>query len=294
MYRNEADYGRIQSLLVEILRLQGPPVDCTVGDLDWWRFSWGNSPTDIESARLWEDEAGQLVAVAWFGYALVDQFIHPDHRDLEDETLAWAEGQRAAEPRSAEGAHTLAAFAFDADPARQAHLESRGYARTPSAVLRFRRSLDARIAPPALPLGYAVRSLCGDEDLERRVTVHRAAFERTRVTLDEYRVLQTAPGYRLDQDYVMEAPDGSFAAFALVWVDEANATAIFEPVGCHPDHRRRGLTQRLLVECCARLRARGIVQALVGTSEANEAATALYRSAGFEPQDCLREWKLTL
>ena len=92
----------------------------------------------------------------------------------------------------------------------------------------------------------------------------------------------------------MEAPDGSFAAFALVWVDAANRTAIFEPVGCHPDHRRRGLTRALLVECCARLRTRGLVQALVGTSTTNEAATSLYRSAGFEPQDRLREWRLAL
>jgi len=294
MYRDEADYGRIRALLAEILRLQGPPVDCTAGDLDWWRFAWGASPTDIETARLWEDEAGRLVAVAWFGYALVDQFIHPDHRDLEDETLVWAESQRAEEARNPEVVHTLAAFAFERDPVRPALLARRGYVRTDSYGLRFGQHLTGSLPAPDLPRGYRIRALLGEEDLERRVAVHRAAFESTKVTEVEYRVLQSAPSYRIDQDFVVEAPDGSFAAFALLWVDEANRTMVFEPVGCHPDHRRRGLTRTLLVEACRRMRARGVEQALVGTSNRNAAAAALYRSAGFVDLDRFHEWKLTL
>lgn len=293
MYRDEADYGRIRALLAEILRIQGPPVDCTATDIDWWRFSWGNSPTDIETARLWEDAAGRLVAVAWFGYALVDQFIHPEHRDLEDETLDWAESQRAAEKRSSEVAHTLAAFAFEKDPVRPAILARRGYVRTDHHGLRFGKPLDRELPAIDLPPGYRVRPIV-EGDLERRVAVHRAAFEHTKVTPEEYRVLQTAPSYRLDQDFVVEAPDGSFAAFALVWLDTANQTMVFEPVGCHPDHRRRGLSLALLIEACRRMYRRGTRYALVGTSESNAAAVALYRSAGFVDLDRFHEWKLTL
>jgi ribosomal protein S18 acetylase RimI-like enzyme len=294
MYGDESDYERIRALLVEILRLQGPPVDCTVGDLDWWRFAWGASPSDIETARLWEDPRRRLLAVAWFGYALVDQFVHPAHRDLEDEMLAWAESERAGEKRAAEGDHTLTAFAFERDPIRPAILARRGYVCTDRYGLRFGRPLTGAIASPGLPPGYRVRTLRNDEDVERRVAVHRAAFAHTKVTLEEYRALQDAPSYRLDQDFVVESPDGSFAAFALVWLDEANQTMLFEPVGCHPDHRRRGLTRALLVEACRRMQARGARYALVGTSHVNEAAAGLYRSAGFVHLDRFHEWRLAL
>ena len=50
--------------------------------------------------------------------------------------------------------------------------------------------------------------------------------------------------YRSDLDCVVEAPDGTFAAYVLCWYDEDNGVGEFEPVGTHPDYRRRGPVQQ--------------------------------------------------
>ena len=49
------------------------------------------------------------------------------------------------------------------------------------------------------------------------------------------------PPYRSVLDWVIEAPDGRFVAFCLMWVDEHHGVSLREPVGTRPDFRRQGL-----------------------------------------------------
>ena len=43
-------------------------------------------------------------------------------------------------------------------------------------------------------------------------------------------------------------PDGELAAFCTVWVDPETRTAVFEPVGTHPNHQKRGLGKAVMTE----------------------------------------------
>ncbi len=48
-----------------------------------------------------------------------------------------------------------------------------------------------------------------------------------------------AGGVGLDQTPAPgEAPDKTMASSTIMWLDEANGTAEFEPVGTHPNYRR--------------------------------------------------------
>ena len=47
--------------------------------------------------------------------------------------------------------------------------------------------------------------------------------------------------YRGSLDCVVEAPDGRFAAYVLVWPDDENGVGELEPVGVREEFRRRGL-----------------------------------------------------
>src|SRR6266540_566829 len=89
-----------------------------------------------------------------------------------------------------------------------------------------------------------------------------------------------------DLDRVVEAPDGSFAAYVLCWLDEENGIAELEPVGTHPDHRRRGLARAASIAALRRaheLGARfGIVYARA--DEAYPVPKSLYESIGFRAQ----------
>jgi ribosomal protein S18 acetylase RimI-like enzyme len=49
------------------------------------------------------------------------------------------------------------------------------------------------------------------------------------------------------------------AASTIMWLDEANSSAEFEPVGTHPSYRRRGLARAMMLHGMHRARAAGAV-----------------------------------
>ena len=54
-------------------------------------------------------------------------------------------------------------------------------------------------------------------------------------------------------------------------------------VGVHPDHRRRGIARRLVLECIELARAQGKRRLTLETQPTMSAARALYDSLGFRP-----------
>jgi len=68
-------------------------------------------------------------------------------------------------------------------------------------------------------------------------------------------------------------------AVARVVADEAELLLI----GIHPEHRRAGYGRTLLDHLAEALRIAGAAQLFLEVAENNQAATAFYRTAGFEP-----------
>ena len=96
-----------------------------------------------------------------------------------------------------------------------------------------------------------------ERDWPSWVEVHRSAFQPSRFREDVYAFVRSTPAYRADLDCVVEAPDGSIAAYTLAWFDEVNAVGQFEPVGVHADHRRLGLGRAVGLYALRRLRELG-------------------------------------
>jgi GNAT superfamily N-acetyltransferase len=112
-------------------------------------------------------------------------------------------------------------------------------------------------------------------------TLLNAAFGRSIHTAAEYRTFATrSPSFRHGLNLVAVAPDGTFAAHVGLTLDEVNRHGIIEPVCTHPDHRRLGLAQALILDGLGRLRDLGAVTCAVETGDM-EPANALYRSIGF-------------
>ena len=131
-------------------------------------------------------------------------------------------------------------YAFDGDPAAVAALARQGFAPGAGTPMHFNsRSLDGPPEAPELPEGFRLRSV-EPEDLAERVAIHRDVWAPSRVTEESYaNVMQTWP-YRASLDCVVEAPNGEFAAYCLVWPDDANAVCELEPVGTRERYRRLG------------------------------------------------------
>jgi GNAT superfamily N-acetyltransferase len=263
----------MQTLAAECWRLapQFINVDTTVGEIAW-SFAPPRDPDDpTRRYRLWRE--GDRV-LAWgvinppmrmrisddrweMSKAGLVWQVHPERPELLDDILDWfaAETPGAARQTSVRGT----------DPGARARVEAHGYVHDPSAPFDLMNRRELReIAAPAVPHGYALTTMADVNDIEKRVGVHRAAWEPSSLTIDKYAAIMRTWPYRAEFDFVVVAPDGSLACSALGWFDEANRVGEFEPVGTHPDHRRLGLASSILLFGMQRFRDAGATDAIIG------------------------------
>ncbi|WP_248962362.1 GNAT family N-acetyltransferase [Sphaerisporangium perillae] len=91
--------------------------------------------------------------------------------------------------------------------------------------------------------------------------------------------------YQAELDWLVEASDGSPAAFCLAWLDERNRAVALEPVGTDPGHRRLGLASAATLAALHAARRRGAESACVCArgDDGHPSARATYQALGFEP-----------
>jgi mycothiol synthase len=289
LFASESDYTLVRSMLVEIGADRDHDHYCTIGDLDWWRAT-DSDPDAIRRMRLWFD-ASRVVAFAWPADDPSAEIVaHPDYNGSLPEILEWAEANALTGNDS--DSVTFETWSNRDDTVRNKALRSRGYEQGGPAYRNYAIAIARDPASPSLPAGYTIADLRGatEDDIQRRVDAHRAAFAPSKMTTAKHKRAMASPTYRPEGDLVVVAVDGSFAAFTIVWFDEANKTGLFEPVGTHPDHQRRGLGKAVMAEGLRRLAALGATRALVTSAQDNVASNALYAGAGFEPVDETISW----
>ncbi len=289
VYDSETDYDAIRRLLVEILARSGPPVYATIGNLDWWRVA-EDDPRAIYQSHLWFD-GDRLVAFAWPIEGQVDIVVHPDYPELHDIALAWSEAHFDA--TGVEGiVAPWVAWAFTGDAARIAALNSRGYRRTERGLVLYTRPVPDPAPHPVLPAGYTLRPVdsADEAEIEKRVAVQRAAFESTWMTAERHARVRNSPTYRPELDIVAVAPNGELAAFALLWLDEANRLGVFEPLGVAATYQRMGLGRAIMADGLRRLAAVGAHVACVETGLDHLTARRLYEATGFTLLDIDYAW----
>ena len=265
-FERESDLRMMQDLCAETWRRLGPYAPVHVGDVAWWMYQRPNRLAEA-TVQLWlEDGACVAFAWNWLSKGDLDCVVHPDRPEFLDDVLAWADAPTV--------------FTQESDSQKIARLEAHGYGRVDGEVSNHMvLELDAELEEPQVPDGYRLRTV-GPPDLERRVEVHRAAFAPSRVVPESYARLQQEWPYRADLDHVIEAQDGTFAAFCLAWLDEENRAGLLEPVGTHPDHRRRGLATAVCLGAVRSLRSAGAAVAVIGSLDPSP-AEAVYEKVGF-------------
>jgi GNAT superfamily N-acetyltransferase len=262
----------MQELVVRVWRDSGPPASPHVGDLPWARFQHVGRESEWPT-RLWEED-GEVVGWAWLRLPdALEILVAPGRTELVPELIAWGQQRAGSDVKldallGTEVAEALAGLGLvqhDDEPMYWHSLP-----------------LGGRLPEPRVPEDYSARHVHLPADLAPRVAVHRAAFgvERlSRVTEESYAAVTAAWPYREELDWVIVAPDGSFAAFCLVWLDETNGVGLLEPVGTHPEHWRRGLATVACLSALRALRDAGAAMAVV--LAVSDEARALYRSLGF-------------
>lgn len=186
----------------------------------------------------------------------------------------------------------------DADETLQAALLRRGFSAGPDAT--YGMWMEATDREPIVAPGYSVRPVRPDE-VGARVEAHRAAWRPPDMPWPEDRLAEIDPEatssfteekyarcratwlYDSEFDLVAVAPDGTFAANCLAWFDPSTGVAEIEPMGVHPDHRRRGLAGSLCHEVARRVAGRGGSELYIhsGPNEGYPAPPGAYTKAGF-------------
>jgi ribosomal protein S18 acetylase RimI-like enzyme len=255
----------MQQLNLEQRRLLGPRALWHPGDVAWeLRQHEGREPE--WTFRLWHDGDRRVVAWSWLkaDRGLLEYDIHPEHTHLLDELLDEPDARQAV--------------ALEDDAETRAILARHGFTKPGRAIHVNHRDVPEAPEPPPLPDGFRYRTVAPDH-LAERVAVHRDVWQPSRVSESSYRNVMAEWPYRGSLDCVVEAPDGRFAAYVLVWPDDENRVALFEPVGTRAEFRRRGLAKAVCTFGLQRLHEEGMRYAIVGCD--TEPACALYESLGF-------------
>ena len=258
----------------------------TVGDFS---YRW---QTEAEAAggppvvRFWRDDSGADSGFAWVS----GQDLHIVHRSdpglQPGAILDW--GESIAVESGLE--RPLQIHLVDAADGWRSELTARGY-RPAEPALRRQSICLAGQSEPLFDVGtFEVTSADTHPVAEGWASAYRQAFAPESMTSAVRWRIERSPLYRPDLDLVAIGRGGEIAAFALVWLDPESKIGTFEPVGCVPAYRRRGLARMLMVEGLARLRSLGAERAIVISPERRRPANALYQSVGFETVASSRAW----
>jgi mycothiol synthase len=284
-YDGDADLARIKDLLMAGRAVSPHSGYMHLGDLEW-RLYYGQRHLDrSQLIQLWQDASSHLLGFLIFDGPMFECYVLPDQRGslLEVEMVHWAEARARQAIVEQGGLGNIITYSFADDARWIAVLEDWGYVKADQGrYVYLARSIIDPLPEPSLLAGFTLRGMAGEGDIEQRAEVHRNAFLPSRMTADAYRALMSAPGYLADLDSVVVASDGSFAAFAMAWLDPRSRIGEFEPIGTRSSFRRMGLGRAVLLRGMERMRLQGMEQAIVYADADNEAAIRLYQSVGFE------------
>jgi GNAT superfamily N-acetyltransferase len=294
---SEADVQLMQDLAQRVTAVRPDLVnsDASFGELAW---IWGKghaSDGGTWPRRLWFS-GGALVAWGWaylphqarrndgsvrdVTHAYLGYQVHPGHAALVEEVIDWydavaAEVERTVVPQAPDtfALGRWAAHGYQTDPASLGDTGS-------WTQLNERDLTD--LEHPVLPDGFRFRT-ADEAGPAAAVQAHVDAWAPSTYTAEGYEGVRRMAAYRGDLHVLVEAPDGTMASSTIMWLDEANKTAEFEPVGTHPGYRRLGLGSAMLRHGMHLARVAGATHMTVACQGApgHPQARGLYYGVGF-------------
>jgi len=284
-YQGPQDFYRAQAALMAWVRQCGHCNYLHKGDVGHRLFNSCCQYDPADVMRYWLDDEGEICAFAmldlpWDAFDLqVAPMLRLSDKHVEIFEYCERETRRIAQ-RSGKCLKEIIVEADDCDPAYVAFVEARGFSFTKHSFALTRH--DLRSLPDApLPAGFRFRQATAD-DAAQLADVHNHSFSN-KWNAETYAKVFRSP--HMEYEFVVVAPDGRFAAFTNVWLDDVNRSLLFEPVGTHSDFRQRGIGKAMMVRVLRRMeRERGIQCAYVGHEppDKNPASGALYASVGFK------------
>ena len=303
-YKPEQDFLRIRDFLVDTYQIIGKPQNWRLERWNYARYfvaprlgAYGQGEPRIEDSLkaigfwedtigVWENEGGEIVGVVstenpGLGRAFIQR--HPQYNPLLAEMLDYAEATFTDKEKN-----TLKIQIYEYDEVLQAVTQERGYQQDVEHPEYDSEFVIQHLPGPDLPEGYVLRSMAQENDIELRREVFGRAFNHTDPSewpsAFSYEELQKAPDYRQDQDLYIVGPDGEYVSCCILWYDGKNKMGVLEPVGTHPDFRRKGFGREVVMEGIRRAAALGAEKVCVGSGQ------RFYEAIGFQKKYASYTW----
>ena len=232
---------------------------------------------------IWEDN-GQIVATACFEIDLGTYIplIKEGYEHLRAEMLRYAEAQLC---ECSGDRCSLEIFSTDKENLDDFYL-SNGYSlvrTSPILIYPYEKGLP----DCPLPEGFLIISLADENDTEKIDRCLWTAFSNAPYIpgdADERLFKQSSPYFKKDLTTVVKAPNGDYACYAGMWVDDRNGFAYLEPLGTMPEYRGLGLAKAALMAAMEKTVAYGAKYCYCGD-------IGFYRSVGCEQMGVVNTWR---
>lgn len=236
---------------------------------------------------LWEQDK-KLVGVAFYVMTIGEAMfsVRPGFDFLLQEMLSYAESELSAVK---DGRRSLGVWTTDKEPEKRQMLLQNGYQTVFTEPLKI-FNYNQPFFETKLPEGYSVISLEDENDIGKIHACLWKGFNHGDTPdddpdgLDGRLLMQSGPRFRKDLTTVIKAPNGDYACFAGMWLDETNHYAYLEPLATVPEYRRMRLATVCLTEAMRKTKELGATYCFGGSRE-------FYSAIGFETICQYELWK---
>jgi mycothiol synthase len=273
-----AQFAELRDLLIQSYARSGKPYNWLFARLENWRYARHDAPDAwyAGNTHLWRDDAGRLVGfcLSESGEDEMHLQLLADSIPLERDMVRWIEQVWARDRERIE----IEAYADQT--ARKEMLKRAGYEYGGPSGITWAYDLARPYPPIPLPPGYRVETLAENGEHDKHIAVEQLTFNSDYLDRDWFYGKASAPGYSYDLDFCIVSAERQHVAFCLGWIDAANRVAEVDPVGTHPDYRRRGFAKAVVSACFRELARRGVRRAYIGSAPEPNISTRLYQSLG--------------
>lgn len=142
--------------------------------------------------------------------------------------------------------------------------------------------------------GFTIEYLTGDRERDYAGIAEciMRAFNVERDVLSPLRNLESNPMFRPELSVFARSPDGRVAAYCRGTVDPDSGVCGIDPVCCHPDFQRLGLSKAVVQACFRTLGELGGQLCYIGSAPDPAPGTFLYRSLGPVGRSISSTWTL--
>jgi len=256
------EYFEMRNLLSESCKVSDKPLNWWVGRLDDWRFASytakikDNPRYYQENSHLWRNENDELIGffISEDGKNYFEIQVHPEYRYIEKEMLKWIFGNWA----QTRDKIVTCIYGWNEDRAKL--LTDCGFESKGLEAVDFRYDTSKYSADEVIDPDYHFETFSDNYNYENHIETQRLAFGRTKDQLNRewFETKCMAPGYSSDLDFIVVDSKGDHLAFCVAWMDKSNQIAEIDPVGTHPDFRKKGLAKAVIKHCFISLQKKGI------------------------------------